>query len=74
MVIKKFSDSGTSKKKKPKSESQSDAQLETKSNHQQSLLTPKLTKEDAKNASNIRPDRFDDYIGQKQLKKVLKIA
>ena len=74
MAIKKSSDLKKSNRKKPKSSSQSEAQLETKSDNQQSLLTPKFIQEDAENPSNIRPHRLDEYIGQKALKEVLKIG
>jgi Holliday junction DNA helicase RuvB len=59
----------------PKRSAKSDRQVPSKSSEEENLLLASATQEEADSSEEkIRPQRLDDYIGQKDLKEILKIA
>ncbi|MDJ0716924.1 MAG: Holliday junction branch migration DNA helicase RuvB [Prochloraceae cyanobacterium] len=77
MAIKRFSDSKSSPSDPPKREqkAQTNRKFPKKTADEKQLLTATATDEEKiTNEENIRPHRLEDYIGQKDLKEVLKIA
>ena len=73
MAIKRHSSSGNSKPNPPKKKKKSSPTAQKKPSN--SLVTATATAEDSKIENDgIRPHRLKDYIGQKELKDVLKIA
>jgi Holliday junction DNA helicase RuvB len=61
--------------RRPKRSAKSDRQVPSKSIEEENLLLASATQEEADSSEEtIRPQRLDDYIGQKDLKEILKIA
>ncbi len=77
MAIKRFSNSKSSPSDPPKREqkAKTNRKFPKKTADEEQLLTGTATDEEKiTNEENIRPHRLEDYVGQKDLKEVLKIA